>query len=285
MSKISTYSLEHHKSLFTDEINKKDYFYVQIQDHPYIDIPYRAESYAIEFLKKGSIIMQTRLNKIVVEAPAILAIGPNVIRSFTKNSEAILMDIIFFKPEFFLENQTNIFFLSQYDFFENSDTHVFPLEKKTKPKFEQLFSLIGETLNAEHFHQASILRSYLYILIFELDAIKNAVPSNETRNLLFEKFKEILEKDFIKHRSPAYYADHLNVTRKYLSEVIKNNSGKTTREWIDDMVILEAKVLLHNKSLTINQISETLHFSNQSVFGKFFKNQTGLSPLEYRNNN
>lgn len=285
MSKISTYSLEHHKSLFTDEINKKDYFYVQIQDHPYIDIPYRAESYAIEFLKKGSIIMQTRLNKIVVEAPAILAIGPNVIRSFTKNSEAILMDIIFFKPEFFLENQTNIFFLSQYDFFENSDMHVFALEKKTKPKFEQLFSLIGETLNAEHFHQASILRSYLYILIFELDLIKNAVPSNETRNLLFEKFKEILEKDFIKHRSPAYYADHLNVTRKYLSEVIKNNSGKTTREWIDDMVILEAKVLLHNKSLTINQISETLHFSNQSVFGKFFKNQTGLSPLEYRNNN
>lgn len=284
MSKISTYSLEHHKSLFTDEINKKDYFYVQIQDHPYIDIPYRAESYAIEFLKKGSIIMQTRLNKIVVEAPAILAIGPNVIRSFTKNSETILMDIIFFKPEFFLENQTNIFFLSQYDFFENSDMHVFPLEKNTKPKFEQLFNLIGETLNAEHFHQASILRSYLYILIFELDAIKNAVPNNETRNLLFEKFKEILEKDFIKHRSPAYYADHLNVTRKYLSEVIKNNSGKTTREWIDGMVILEAKVLLHNKSLTINQISETLHFSNQSVFGKFFKNQTGLSPLEYRNN-
>lgn len=285
MSKISTYSLEHHKSLFTDEINTKDYFYVQIQDHPYIEVPYRAESYAIEFLKKGSIIMQTRLDIIVIEAPAILAIGPNVIRSFTKNSEVILMDIIFFKPEFFLKSQSNIFFLSQFDFFENSDMHVFSLEKKTKPKFEKLFNLIEETISIEHFHQSSILRSYLYILIFELDAIKNAFSNKEIQNPLFEKFKEIVEKDFIKHRSPAYYADHLNVTRKYLSEVIKNNSGKTTREWIDTMVILEAKVLLHNKSLTINQISDTLNFSNQSVFGKFFKNQTGISPLEYRINN
>src|SRR6218665_1767595 len=142
MSKIDTYTLEHHKSLFTDENDNKDYFYVQIENHPYIDIPYRAESYAIEFLKKGSIVLQTRLDKIVIKAPAILALGPNVIRSFSKDSESILMDIIFFKPKFFLETQTNVFFLSQYDFFENSEMHVFPLEKKNKTKFEQLFSLI-----------------------------------------------------------------------------------------------------------------------------------------------
>nr|WP_294782357.1 helix-turn-helix domain-containing protein [uncultured Flavobacterium sp.] len=284
MSKINTFTLEHHKSLFTNQDDKKDYFFVQIEDHPYIDNPYRAESYAVEFLKKGSIVMQTRLDKIVIEAPAILALGPNVIRSFSKNSEEILMDIIFFKPEFFLKSQANVFFLSQYDFFENSDKHVFPLNKKTKPKFEQLFSLIRETLKADHFHQASILRSYLYILIFELDSIKQNLPNKEIQNPLFEKFKELLVKDFIKHRSPLHYADGLNVTRKYLSEVIKNNSGKTTREWIDEMVILEAKVLLQNKSLTINQISEELHFSNQSVFGKFFKNYTGFSPLEYRSN-
>ncbi|MFD2940095.1 helix-turn-helix domain-containing protein [Flavobacterium notoginsengisoli] len=283
MSKIYTYTLEHHKSLFTDENDNKDYFYVQIEEHPYIDIPYRAESYAIEFLKKGSIILQTRLDKIVIKAPAILALGPNVIRSFSKDSESILMDIIFFKPKFFLETQTNVFFLSQYDFFENSEMHVFPLEKKNKTKFEQLFSLIQENLRTDHFHQASILRSYLYVLIFELDSMKKNLPQKEIQNPLFEKFKELLVKDFIQHRAPSYYAENLNVTRKYLSEVIKNNSGKTTREWIDEMIILEAKVLLQNKSLTINQISDTLHFSNQSVFGKFFKNYTNLSPLEYRN--
>jgi len=79
-----------------------------------------------------------------------------------------------------------------------------------------------------------------------------------------------------------HYADELNVSRKYLSEVIKKHSGKTASDWISEMVILEAKVLLQNKKMSINQISDLLHFSDQSVFGRFFKNYEGISPLEYR---
>ncbi|OUL62405.1 AraC family transcriptional regulator [Flavobacterium sp. AJR] len=285
MNKIITYSLEHHTSLFTTEENKNDYFYVQINDHPYIDEPYRAESYAIEFLKKGSIIMQTRLTKIVIHAPAIITLGPSVIRSFTKNSDEILMDIIFFKPQFFLKNQANVFFLNQYDFFVNSQMHVFSLEDGAEIKFGKIFDLISDTLNGNNNNQSSILRSYLYILVFELDAIKQTITDNYDQNPLFEKFKEILAKEFLRERSVGYYADSLNVTRKYLSEVIKKNSGKTASDWIDDFIVLEAKVLLQNKTLTINQISEMLNFSNQSVFGKFFKSSTGFSPLEYRKNN
>ncbi|MEO8535252.1 MAG: helix-turn-helix domain-containing protein [Flavobacterium sp.] len=283
MSKIVTYSLEHHKSLFTTEDSNNDYFYVQAKDHPYISEPYRAESYAVEFLRKGTIIMQTRLSKTVITAPAIIALAPTVIRSFTKNSDEILIDIIFFKPQFFLKNQADIFFLSQYDFFENSQLHVFNPEPQTTAKFEQLFTLIKDVVSKDSKHQSSILRSYLYILIFELDAIKQPLPADSIQNLLFEKFKEILVKEFITNRSVEYYAGCLNVTRKYLSEVIKKCSGKTARNWIDDIVILEAKVLLQNKSLTISQISDALNFSNPSVFGKFFKNTEGLSPMEYRN--
>ncbi|KFF13227.1 helix-turn-helix domain-containing protein [Flavobacterium hydatis] len=285
MNKILTYSLEHHTSLFTNEENKNEYFYVQIKDHPYISEPYRAESYAIEFLKKGSIIMQTRLTQVVINAPAIITLGPSVIRSFTKNSDEILMDIIFFKPQFFLKNQANVFFLNQYDFFNNSQMHVFSLEKDAKIKFGKIFDLINDALSGDSNNQSSILRSYLYILIFELDNIKQSISGNLNQNPIFEKFKVILGRDFIKERSVAYYADNLNVTRKYLSEVIKKNSGKTASNWIDDFIVLEAKVLLQNKALTINQISEMLNFSNQSVFGKFFKNSTGFSPLEYRKNN
>lgn len=285
MSKITTYSLEHHMSLFATENNKNDYFYVQADNHLYISEPYRAESYAVEFLRKGSIIMHTRLSKTVIHAPAILTLGPSVIRSFTKNSEEILIDIIFFKPQFFLKNQTNIFFLNQYVFFENSSMHVFDLEENSIIKFEKIFNLIRETLSNDSLHQANILRSYLYILLFELDEIKQTIPKLISKNILFEKFKEVLVKEFIQQRSVMFYADSLNVTAKYLSEVIKKNSGKTASEWIDDIVILEAKVLLQDKSITINQISTMLHFSNQSVFGKFFKNNTGLSPVAYRKKN
>lgn len=283
-NKITTYSLEHHKSLFTDADNHKDYFYVQAQDHPYISEPYRAESYAIEFLRKGSIVMQTKLKKVVIHAPAIITLGPSVIRSFTKDSDEILIDIIFFKSQFFLHNQANVFFLSQYEFFENSEMHVFNLQQENKEKLEQIFSLLSKSLNNNSNHQPAIVRGYLYILIYELDFIKQTILSDKTKNPIFEKFKEILFRDFLSQRSVQYYADALNVTRKYLSEVIKDNSGKTASNWIEDIVVLEAKVLLQNKEITINQISETLNFPNQSGFGRFFKNATGISPLEYRRN-
>jgi AraC family transcriptional activator of pobA len=280
-NKITTYSLEDHKSLFNAH-NNKDYFYIQAKDHPYISEPYRAESYAIEFLRKGSIVMQTKLKKVVIHAPAILTLGPSVIRSFTKDSDEILIDIIFFKSQFFLHNQANVFFLSQYEFFDNSEMHVFHLEKKNKVKFEQIFSLLRQSIEHNNDNQPSILRAYLYIVIYELDVIKQTNTNDSKQNTLFEKFKEILFKDFLSQRSVQYYADILNVTRKYLSEVIKNNSGKTASDWIEEIVILEAKILLQNKDLTINQISDTLNFPNQSGFGRFFKKCEGISPLEYR---
>ena len=284
-SKITTYSLEDHKSLFNDANNDKEYFYIQAKDHPYISEPYRAESYAIEFLRKGSIVMQTKLKKVVIHAPAILTLGPSVIRSFTKDSDEILIDIIFFKSQFFLHNQANVFFLSQYEFFDNSEMHVFHLEKKNKVKFEQIFSLLRQSIEHNNDNQPSILRAYLYILIYELDVIKQTITNDSKQNPLFEKFKEILSRDFLSQRSVQYYADILNVSRKYLSEVIKNNSGKTASGWIEEIVILEAKILLQNKDLTINQISDTLNFPNQSGFGRFFKKCEGISPLEYRRKN
>ncbi|MFC4479161.1 helix-turn-helix domain-containing protein [Flavobacterium chungangensis] len=280
-NKILTYSLTHHKSLFS-YADQKEYFYIQTSEHPYITEPYRAESYAIEFLRKGSILMHTGLETKVVHAPAIIALGPSVIRSFSKNEDEILIDIIFFKPQFFLENQANVFFLTQYDFFENSDSNTSPLAKAEESKFERIFSLIKDVLEDQSKHQASILRSYLYILIYEIDGIQKEKNPTEVQNPLYEKFKELLFKDFLNFRSVQHYADELNVSRKYLSEVIKKHSGKTASDWISEMVILEAKVLLQNKKMSINQISDLLHFSDQSVFGRFFKNYEGISPLEYR---
>jgi AraC-like DNA-binding protein len=285
MNNIITYSLERHKSLFTATDNNKDYFYAEILDHPYIGEPYRAESYAIGYLKKGSIVMQTGLTKKVIQAPSVIALSPSVIRSFSKDNDEMLMDVVFFKSQFFLQNQANVFFLKQYDFFENSEMHVLSLNKISKDKVELIFSLIRETIHGDDKHQSAILRSYLYILIYECDKLKELIPINSAQNPLFENFKEILIKEFLRQRSVGFYADRLNVTRKYLSEVIKKYSGKTARDWIDEVLVLEAKVLLQNKSLTISQISDHLNFSNQSVFGKFFKTATGSSPLEYRKKN
>ena len=67
----------------------------------------------------------------------------------------------------------------------------------------------------------------------------------------------------------------------YLSTVVKNYTGKTAGDWIDEYVILEAKSLLRFSGLNIQQIAYQLNFPTQSAFGKYFKNKTGLSPKRF----
>ncbi|HPA24769.1 MAG TPA: helix-turn-helix domain-containing protein, partial [Candidatus Cloacimonas sp.] len=58
--------------------------------------------------------------------------------------------------------------------------------------------------------------------------------------------------------------------------------GKTAGAWINEMLLLESKVRLQDKSQSIAQIAYDLNFSDPSHFGKFFKKHTGASPLEYK---
>lgn len=99
---------------------------------------------------------------------------------------------------------------------------------------------------------------------------------------LFEKFMREVTLNYKMERSVAFYANKLCLTSKHLSGVVKEVSGKTAGEWIDNFVILEARALLKSSEMSIQEIAEYLHFANQSFFGKYFKHYVGMSPKEYR---
>ena len=67
-----------------------------------------------------------------------------------------------------------------------------------------------------------------------------------------------------------------------LSEVVKETSGKSPKDWIIDYSLLEIKELLKNSSLNIQEITIRTKFLNQSALGRFFKRHTNMSPSEYR---
>lgn len=79
-----------------------------------------------------------------------------------------------------------------------------------------------------------------------------------------------------------FYADQLHLTPKYFSKLIKQSTGKTAGEWIDELVIVAAKGMLKSSNLTVAQISEELNFANPSFFGRYFKSKTGLTPKQFQ---
>jgi AraC-like DNA-binding protein len=74
----------------------------------------------------------------------------------------------------------------------------------------------------------------------------------------------------------------LCISTQYLSIILKEITGHTANYWISKKITAQARVLLRTPNLTIKEITDKLHFADQSSFGKFFKKQTGISPKKYR---
>jgi AraC family transcriptional regulator, transcriptional activator of pobA len=284
-------SLYDHNSLSIElklQLATLNYFLYEFTQYERINFePHRTNAYAICLLNKGELKVETDLFYNHIVAPAIFIIAPSVIRYFLPTTAAFEAQTIFFDKNFFLENQANVSYLEQFDFLYAKDRHVINLNNTQHQKLSTYFLLFRQTVQESLSKTPAIARSLIYIILNEIASVQEAQnvlhSTSLTRNqqLLFT-FKKQLVNDFIRHRNVSYYAQKLFVSPKYLTTVIKEESGKTAGEWIDEMVLLEAKILLQNKELTIAQVADTLNFNDQSTFGKFFKNLTSQSPLDYR---
>lgn len=113
---------------------------------------------------------------------------------------------------------------------------------------------------------------------FAADAERNVTRAQQ----LFEKFMKLLSAYHTKERSLQFYADKMFLTPKYVSGIIKSYSGKAALDWINEFVVLEAKMMLRYTEMTVQEIAYALNFPTQSAFGKYFKQQEGVSPRQYR---
>ena len=98
----------------------------------------------------------------------------------------------------------------------------------------------------------------------------------------FERLMSLLAEHYREQRNVEFYADKMNISSKHLSRVIRNFTGKSVHQWIDEFVALEIKNLLKYSNLSIQQISYSLNFPNPSFMGQYFKRITGLTPGEYK---
>ena len=151
---------------------------------------------------------------------------------------------------------------------------------------EYIRSLLVSEASYKREATLAALSSLFYILLGawtpETSAGDVDDKSNRTK-VIFDRFMRLVMDHHIQHRTVGFYAEKLNLTPKYLSKIIKTASGRSAPEWIDSYVILEAKNLLKYSTTPIKEIVYKLNFPNQSVFYKFFKAHTGMTPTEYRN--
>ena len=153
------------------------------------------------------------------------------------------------------------------------------------------YSLIKRVIDSNRPYVAESIMSLCTSLVYEVagswrgrqkEIIGDMKDAKSRNKVLYDRFIRLVAKYHIRDRSVQFYADKLCISTKYLAKVVKMASGQTPSYWIDSYVILEAQNLLRYSTDTIKQIVYKLNFTNQSVFQKFFKAHTGVTPMDYR---
>ncbi|MBQ7258890.1 MAG: AraC family transcriptional regulator [Paludibacteraceae bacterium] len=106
----------------------------------------------------------------------------------------------------------------------------------------------------------------------------------ETRNeQLFSSFYDLLIANYQEHHDLAWYAGKLSLSPKYFSNLIRQTTEKSAMEWINIVLVMQAKKLLRTRrDMTVQQVAYELGFNENASFCRFFHRETGLRPKEYR---
>ena len=153
---------------------------------------------------------------------------------------------------------------------------------------ESLMDRIRDEINHFRIRDRHMLRALLYETLILLDRTfqQTCMPDDPPRygNPYVTRFEELVTAHFREERSIRYYSDILCITPNYLNEIVKKHLGVSAKSYIQGKVLAEAKRMLVYTSDTISEISGNLNFDNASYFIRFFRMQTGSSPLQYRKN-
>jgi len=108
------------------------------------------------------------------------------------------------------------------------------------------------------------------------------VLPNNKGHISVKKLMLLIEENYQHNLKVNNYADMLSITANHLTQLVKQTTGKTTNEILQEKIILEVKRLLLYTNLTVTEIAAQMNFADQSYFTKYFKKCTGLTPLQYR---
>lgn len=246
--------------------------------------PYRVDKVTQIVVTRGEASCIVDFYSYSLKAPYLALFLPGqVIESFdvTPGFEAMGMVVT---PEFTDSLNLPVSFQERLSL---NTTHFYSLTNEMLEAFMSCYAQVSGIMKQEnHPYREEIIRhlfsAYYYGLGYYVHNTQGQVSAMTCRQEVCERFIRLVAEHFKAHRDIGFYADRLCITNKYLSALLKQETGMTALEWIERYVTLYAKSCLSSTSMTIQEISDELDFPSQSVFGKYFKRVEGMSPKAYK---
>ena len=233
-------------------------------------------------LDKGESKMIIDMKEYSLKAPCLAVIMPGQIYQLVEKSEDISFRAVVMSKEFTAD-------LFQY--------HGNPGELKQlinmnpildlsddMASYDTYYKILLNAINSpfKRFRLQSAKHLTISMLYHYVRKLKTAAEISTKADMLYDRFCKDVRIYYRTNRTLPFYASRLGIGTNLLTRIVKSKEGKTAAEYIDDITIIECKALLNSTEMSVQQISRALNFVSPSVFGKFFKRMTGMSPSDYR---
>lgn len=257
------------------------------QHHRTLDIAHRHNFYHLVFFTQGSGSHTIDFTTFPLVPNQIYFMVPGQVHSWSFEGQidgyvANFTDSLF--QSFLLKGS----YLENFSFFggiaANGVINLGPeLGSEVKVIFEKLIQRAHKGPLALDMIRVLLLEMFILIDQNTLSDKAQSIPHyNYT---LLSNYQKLIERNYINLRLPKDYAELLFVTPNHLNALCKAHLGMQAGELIRNRIILEAKRLLINLTLSVSQIAYSLNFNDNSYFTKFFRKHTGLTPEEFRRKN
>ncbi len=192
--------------------------------------------------------------------------------------------LLYFKKEFFNFYRGDI--EEDFPFFKITDANYVRLsDEYSKELYGDLVNL-RKTFEKDSSYQLEQLQALTLAFLYKCKALfdqfeKQRSPHSLQQNIYY-RYLQLVNRFYLEYRSVEEYAAILNVTPNYLSTVAKAVSGQSAKSCLDERILTESKNLLTYTTLNVAEIAYTLRFSEPTHFIRFFKKETGTTPLGFR---
>ena len=214
-----------------------------------------------------------------LKAPCLAVVMPNQTYSLLETSDNLELRAIIMSNNFtvnLMSSNLNNMILENPVIDISSDIISF------NTYYNVLLHTVRSSFKSSHLESAKHLT--MSMLYFYARKLEHLEKDKKKREIVFDRFCDDVRKFYKINRSIPFYSGRLAVSSKYLNDIVKEKTGITANEYIDRQTIIECKALLSSTDMSILKISLIMHFPSYSVFGKFFKRMTGMTPTEYREN-
>ena len=247
--------------------------------------PYRLQEGRIAIITNGRARVLINLIEYIFRPNYISLIAPGSIIQIIETSQDFDAHMMAIEHNFLPVSGKEEFFAH---FLQRKKNLLLPLTTTEQVQIENFITVMWDVLQEPVFRK-EVIQHLLAGLLYNIEYIaKNKGQSESSplthQNDIFQRFISLVNTYSKTERNVSFYADKLCLTPRYLNTVIRQASQQTVMDWINQSIILEAKVLLKHSNRLVYQISDELNFPNPSFFSKFFKRITGMTPQEYQKN-